>query len=160
MDRKKGQELLSTKSRMAFEKLEDERGKQIAQAVMLSSFDRGNRAIHSCNREIMRRLLLDVNDRCGMNPSPLDWEALHEAVVNWNNDLGYHELVCNLMRTEIGTFSASIPRGYGREKVNWSDFIDEHFKTFTVQGTDIVIIGSKGSGKSHLGVLLGEEAMN
>lgn len=160
MDKIKGQQLLSTKSRMAYEKLEDERGKAIAQAVMLSSFERGNRAIHSCNREIMRKILLDVRDRSGMDPSPLDWEMLHEAVVNWQNDLGYHELVGNLMRTEIGTFSASIPRGYGKQKMDWSDFIDEHFKTFTVQGTDIVIIGTKGSGKTHLGVLLGETGID
>lgn len=160
MDKVKGQQLLSTKSRMAFERLEDERGSAIAKAVMLSSFDRGNRAIHSCNREMLRKLLLDVNTRCGMNPSSLDWELLHDATINWNNDLGYHELVCNLMRTEIGTFSASIPRGYGKQRMEWSDFIDEHFKTFTVQGTDICIIGSKGTGKTHLSVLLGEEAIN
>lgn len=160
MDDYKKQGLLSTKSRQAFEKLEDERGSAIAKAVMLSSFERGNTSIHSCNRELLRKILLDIRDRCGMDPSSFDWETLHNAVVAWNNDLGYHELVCNLMRTEVGTFSASIPRGYGRQKVVWSDFIEEHFKTFSIEGTDIVILGMKGSGKTHLSVLLGEEAIN
>ena len=160
MDDYKKQGLLSTKSRQAFEKLEDERGPAIAKAIMLSSLERGNVSIHSCNREIIRKILLDIRARCGMDPSPFDWEALHNAVVFWNNDLGFHELVCNLMRTEVGCFSSSVPRGYGRQKVVWSVFIDEYFKTFSIEGTDIVILGMKGSGKSHLAVLLGQEAIN
>ena len=159
MDDYKKQGLLSTKSRQAFERLEDERGSAIAKAVMLSSFERGNVSIHSCNREIIRKILLDIHNRCGMDPSWADWELLHDAVVAWNNDLGYHELVTNLMRTEVGTFSASIPRGYGRQRVLWPDFINENFGTISTEGTDVVIIGMKGTGKTHLSILLGEVAI-
>lgn len=160
LDDYKKQGLLSTKSRQAFEKLEDERGSAIAKAVMLSSLERGNSTIHSCNRESIRKLLKTIQNQHHMKPTEDDWDLIHESIIAWKNDLGYHELVCNLMRTEVGTFSASIPRGYGRQKVVWSDFIDEHFKTFSVEGTDIIVIGMKGSGKTHLAVLLGEEAIN
>ena len=141
------QGLIRTVTRMAYEVMEGDRGAERTNAIMLSSLDRGNHTIYTINLHEIKEYVRDILTRHDdLNEEHL--EHIHEMYVKGCNDLGIHENICNLMRSEIGFFGTLVPRDFGSTKLEWTEFIGEYSHSITSAGTDIAIKGPKGTGKS------------
>jgi hypothetical protein len=152
------QGLIRTVTRMAYEVMENNRGTERTNAVMLSSFERGNHTLYTINLHEVKEYARDILTRHDdLNEEHL--EHIHEMYVKGCNDLGIHENICNLMRSEIGYFGTLVPRDFGSTKLEWTEFIGEYSGAVTSAGTDLAIKGPKGTGKSDFACLLGEATL-
>ena len=152
------QKLLRTVTRMAYEVMESDRGAERTDAVMLSSFERGNHTLYTINIHEIKEYVKDVLFRHDeLNAE--HFEYLYDLYVKGCNDLGIHENICNLMRSEIGYFGTLVPYNFGSTTLAWTEFISEHSHSITSAGTDIAIKGPKGTGKTDYACLLGENTL-
>jgi len=135
--------------------MEHDRGSELAKSIMLSSLGKGTENIISIYSVKIRDY---INDMIKQNKtlSDLDLKELHSIFVKGNNDLGMHEYICTLMRTELGFFGALVPHNYGTSKIVYDEFIAEHHKIINGAGMDIAVKGPKGVGKTDYACLLGE----
>lgn len=149
------QGLIRTVTRMAYEVMEGERGTERTNAIMLSGLERGNHTIYTINLHDIKEYVRDILSRNEyLNEEHL--EHIHEMYVKGCNDLGIHENICNLMRSEIGYFGTLVPRDFGSTKLEWPEFIVEYSRSITSAGTDLAIKGPKGTGKTDFTCSLGE----
>jgi len=152
------QGLLRTVTRMAYEVMELDRGTKRTNAVMLSSLERGNHTLYTINLHEMKTYVKDILFRHD-NLNEEHFNHLHDLYVKGCNDLGIHETICNLMRSEIGYFGTLVPPNFGSTKLEWTEFIEKYSQSITSAGTDLVIKGPKGVGKTDLACLLGETTL-
>lgn len=152
------QGLIRTVTRMAYEVMESDRGTERTNAVMLSGLERGNHTIYTINLHDIKEYVRDILSRNDyLNEEHL--EHVHEMYIKGCNDLGIHENICNLMRSEIGYFGTLVPRDFGSTKLEWTEFVGEYSQSITSAGTDLTIKGPKGTGKTDYACLLGETTL-